>query len=57
MGRLFDIATEIIKGEEDEKGIAIVSLYDLFMEELRKKYFGFIENVEGECRYGNSITL
>lgn len=51
MGRLFDIATEIIKSEEDEKGIAIVSLYDLFMEELKKKYFGFIETIEAECRY------
>lgn len=50
MGRLFDIAIETLKREEDEKGVAIVALYDLFMEELRKKYFGFIEVVENECR-------
>ncbi len=51
MGRLFDISTEILKREEDEKGVAIVALYDLFMEELRKKYYGFIEKVEIECKY------
>ena len=50
MGRLFDIATETLKREKDDKGVAIVALYDLFMEELRKKYFGFIDIVESECR-------
>ena len=57
MGRLFDITTETLKREEDEKGVAIVALYDLFMEELRKKYFGFIETIENECRYANSPLL
>lgn len=51
MGRLFDISVEILKKEEDDKGIAIVSLYEHFMLELKNKYFAFIESVENECRY------
>lgn len=51
MGRLFDISVEILKKEEDDKGVAIVSLYEHFMQELKGKYFSFIDSVEAECRY------
>lgn len=51
MGRLFDISVEILKKEEDEKGMAIVSLYEHFMTELRARYFAFIESIEAECKY------
>lgn len=50
MKRLFDVSVEILRREDDDKGVAIVSLYEQFMEELRRCYCGFVDKIENECR-------
>jgi len=50
MKRLFDIATEILKKEDEDKGIAVVALYEQFMAEIKSTYCGFIDTVEAECK-------
>lgn len=50
MRRLFDISTEILKKEDEDKGVAVVALYERFVVELKSTYDGFIETVEAECR-------
>jgi len=50
MKRLFSIAIGVIRQDRDQKGIALLSVYERFVAELRSCFEANIAKIEEDCR-------